>query len=154
MDKLFIYAFFLLIIILDIVCAVKWYFVTKKLNQKLKQSFSPVFYALLMLIPLVNPFLVWAIIRDVKEYQIEKKMKDVLSVQITWWKLEIPYFLMVGAATIVLPVFVLISAILMALGIGIAEYLMDPILVMIISLASLFWFNLEMKKFSKIISDF
>ena len=86
----YLYSLIALVVGLHIWSAVIWYRLTKELNVRTKQSFPPALYAFFWLIPLINWFLLWSTIGDVREMQKGEKISQ-WGVFLEIW---LPYILM------------------------------------------------------------
>jgi len=139
------YTFFTLLVGLHIYSAVLWFQLAKELNDKTKQSFPPILYAILWLIPAVNWFILWGTISDIRDNQKEHKISQYK----TYLGILIPYIFMGFELGALFNVF--ITLILVFLNIP-WETVSNVILFLIPSLSTLWFFN-ELKKLRMTISN-
>ncbi len=138
------YAFFILVIGLHIYSAVLWFQLTKELNKKTKQSFPPILYAILWLIPAVNWVILWSAVGDVRDIQKEYKISQFKTFARIW----ISYIFMGFEIGALLNVF--ITLILAFFNISL-EFVSNTLLFFIPVLAALGFFY-ELKKLRTIIA--
>ncbi len=130
---------------LHIWSAVLWFYTTKDLNPKAKQSFPPILYSILWLIPFINWLILWSTIGDIQEKQKGRKISRLRA----FYKIWIPYILMgfdLG------PLFlILLAIILLPFPAGVLNPIINVVTFVIPLLASI-WFFYEIKKLRLIIA--
>ena len=97
--------------ILVIIPAIFWFLLVRKFNKTYKATFPAILYSILYLIPFVHCYISWSFVNDVTE-----KQANFPRVKIYFVNLILPYFFL----TVGLQLFVIIGAILDAVGIPFA----------------------------------
>lgn len=110
--NIFVVYFLIIIPILLIISARKWFFITRELNKKLNQSFSPFLYSIFWIIPFINLFIVWIILGDAWDKGVIDKNKSLLKHRLS---VLVPYLLICGSYGIIFIPLTLMAVILMVI---------------------------------------
>jgi hypothetical protein len=137
------YVFFIFIIGLHIYSAVVWFLLAKELNNKAKQSFPPILYAILWLIPAINWFILWSTLGDIRDIQKDHKISQFKTFARIW----ISYILMGFEIGALLSVFITLISVFL----NIPWEFVSNVLLFLIPLLAALWFSYELKKLRTII---
>lgn len=146
--NIFVIYFFIVIPIFLIISAIKWFFITKKINNKLNQSFPPLVYSILWLIPFINLFIVWITLENAWNKGVISKEKTLSKYG---FSIIMPLVLTYGSYGIIFIPLTIIGTLLMISFPSVGEMLLQttPFIAVIISIIYFIKLLKNLKVFEK-----